>query len=78
MTLPSTPKFDNAPRINPQGNHRNYSERQFRGNSTGCALLMASCPPAIVDIRENHLKLLSVRTYTPFHQLRKAFDDDTR
>ena len=23
MTLPSTPKFDNAPRINPHGNHKN-------------------------------------------------------
>ena len=24
MTLPSTPKFDNAPRINPHGNHKNW------------------------------------------------------
>lgn len=23
MTLPSSPKFDNAPRINPHGNHKN-------------------------------------------------------
>jgi hypothetical protein len=23
MTVPSTPKFDNAPRIKPHGNHKN-------------------------------------------------------
>jgi 5-methylcytosine-specific restriction endonuclease McrA len=35
---------------------------------TGCALFMASCEPVTVDIRENHLKLLSVNTYTPYRQ----------
>jgi len=36
------------------------------GGLTGCALLTASCPPCTVDILENHRKLLSVSTYTPY------------